>query len=395
MKYVLIIGDGMADYPVPELGGKTPLEAAHTPNFDFIASHGTGGLVQTIPEGMAPGSEIATLAIMGYDPRRYYTGRAPLEAASMGVELRPGQIGYRCNLITHENGLIKDYSAGHITTPEARQLITTLDEKLGSDLVRFHPGISYRHLTVFNHTSIVVKGFPPHDIMGRTVADHLPAGPGSEPLRRLMLDSQKILADHPVNRQRRVAGHDPATMIWFWGGGTAAQLPTLQERFGLSGAVISAVDLIRGIGRLAGCQVVEVPGITGYLDTNFTGKAASALKTLETVDFVLVHVEAPDEASHNGKLDDKLRAIESVDQQVVGTILAGLPRFKTYRVMVMPDHRTPVSVRTHTSEPIPFAIFDSRSNGPSGMRAFSESEAAKGKWQIAEGHKLIETFLSS
>jgi 2,3-bisphosphoglycerate-independent phosphoglycerate mutase len=371
MKYVLIIGDGMADYPVPELGGKTPLEAARTPNFDFIASHGTGGLVQTIPAGMAPGSEIATLSILGCDPQRYYTGRAPLEAASMGVALRPGQIGYRCNLITHENGLVKDYSAGHITTDEAREIIRTLDECLGSEKFRFYPGVSYRHLLVVTGATTVVKGTPPHDIIGRPIADHPLSGPESDGLRALMLTSQELLAGHPVNARRRAAGKDPATMIWLWGGGTAAQLPTLAERFGLSGAVISAVDLIKGIGRLVGCAVVDVPGITGYLDTNFAGKAAYALKALEKADFVLVHVEAPDEASHNGKLADKLAAIESVDRQVVGTILAGLPRFKEYRVMVLPDHRTPLSVRTHTAEPVPFAIYDSRRERPGRMRAFS------------------------
>jgi 2,3-bisphosphoglycerate-independent phosphoglycerate mutase len=394
MKYVVVVGDGMADYPMAELGEKTPLEAAHTPNMDFMASHGDGGLVRTIPPGMAPGSEVATLSILGYDPLQYYTGRAPLEAASIGVKIAPGEIGYRCNLITHEQGLVKDYSAGHITSEEARVLIEDIDQRLGTDAIRFYPGISYRHLMVIKNTGAAAQAFPPHDIMGRPVDTHLPSGPAGEVIKKLMLDSQELLAGHPVNKKRMAQGKNPATMIWLWGGGTATRLPALQEQFGVTGAVISAVDLIKGIGILAGCQIISVPGITGYLDTNYTGKAEYALRALHDVDFVFIHVEAPDEASHNGKLQDKLQAIEAVDQKVLGILLSGIKEFKDYKIMILPDHRTPLSLRTHTAEPVPFAIYSSRQKQAGPMQAFSEKAARKGTFQIEHGHTLLREFIN-
>ncbi|MCK5526010.1 MAG: cofactor-independent phosphoglycerate mutase, partial [Candidatus Latescibacteria bacterium] len=300
MKYAILIGDGMADYPIDELGGKTPLEAAHTPNMDRIARHGVGGLVRTIPEGKAPGSDVANLEILGYDSMRVLTGRAPLEAASMGIELAEHEVAFRCNLITVAEDRILDYSAGHITTKEGTQLIAEIQERLGSHRVRFYPGVSYRHLMVMRDGPERIETVPPHDVMGQRPEDHLPQGDSAAFIRGLMADSVAILKEAEVNRKRIAEGKLPATQIWLWGSGKAPRLPALKDRFGVTGGVISAVDLLKGIGISAGLRVIEVPGITGYLDTNYSGKAQYALWALKKLDFVYVHVEAPDEASHNG-----------------------------------------------------------------------------------------------
>lgn len=394
MKYAILIGDGMADYPIGELGGKTPLEAAHTPNMDRIARQGVGGLVRTIPKGKAPGSDVANLEILGYDSNRVLTGRAPLEAASMGIELRDDEVAFRCNLITVADGRILDYSAGHISTKEGRALIAQIQELLGSHRVRFYPGVAYRHLMVMRDGPERIRTVPPHDVMGQRAQDHLPQGDSAALIRGLMADSVAILKETEVNRKRIAMGELPATQIWLWGSGKALRLPALKDRFGVAGGVISAVDLLKGIGIAAGLRVIEVPGITGYLDTNYLGKAQYALSALEELDFVYVHVEAPDEASHNGSLEDKIRAIEDFDAKVVGPVLEGLQAFGAFRMMVLPDHRTPLSVRTHTPEPVPVAIYASDGE-PDGMQAFSEPEAERGSLQLETGDALIRRFFQS
>ncbi len=394
MKYAILIGDGMADYPMEELSGKTPLEVAHTPNMDGIARQGVGGWVRTIPQGKAPGSDVANLEILGYDSNRVLTGRAPLEAASMGIELADDEVAFRCNLITVAEGKILDYSAGHISTEEGAQLIAEIQERLGSHRVRFYPGVAYRHLMVMRHGPERLETVPPHDVMGKRPEEHLPQGDSAEFIRGLMAYSVEILKETEVNRKRIASGELPATQIWLWGSGKALRLPALKDRFGVEGGVISAVDLLKGIGISAGLRVIEVPGITGYLDTNYSAKAEYALSALDELDFGYVHVEAPDEASHNGSLKDKIRAIEDFDAKVVGPVLEGLRAFGDFRLMVLPDHRTPLCARTHTPEPVPVAIYTSDGE-PDNIRAFSESEAERGSLQLESGDALIRRFFQS
>lgn len=397
-KYLILLGDGMGDYPIPKLKGQTVLEFAHTPNMDFIAQHGIVGQVQTTPESLPPGSDVANLSILGYDPRLYYTGRAPFEAASIGVNLPPCDVAFRCNFVTLEDGKMRDFSAGHISTEEARPLIQELNAHLGSAEFEFFCGTSYRHLLVYRNGRDQMLCTPPHDISGQPVAPHLPRGEGAERLLNLMSRSQGLLKDHPVNRQRAAAGKLPVTSIWLWGHGRTPQLPSFQEKYGISGAIISAVDLLKGIGRILNLEVIEVPGATGYLDTNFVGKADYALAALQDHDFVYVHVEAPDEAGHNGDLKAKIQAIEDFDRLVVGTVLNKVSQFPSFRVMTLPDHLTPVSVRTHTREPVPVAIFPSKGQGDADKvtnrkRKFNEHDARSSGIFFPEGHKLIEFFL--
>jgi len=390
MKYIVLVGDGMADYPLEELNGKTPLQAARTPNMDFIASNGKNGVVRTVPRGMAPGSDVANLSILGYDPRKYYPGRGPLEAASMGVSLGKGEVAFRCNLVTVKNGVLIDYSAGHISSEEARTLIEYLDEKLDGN-ARFYPGVSYRHI-------LVLKGgedaacTPPHDIVGRSIEEYLPMDRDAEILRRLMHDSAHLLECHEVNEKRKREGKNPANMIWPWGPGRSPNMPSFEEKFGVRGSVIAAVDLIKGIGKCIGLKVIDVPGATGYLDTNYEGKADYALKSLANRDFCFVHVEAPDEAGHSGDMEAKIKAIENFDEKVVGRVLRGLKRYDKYRIMVLPDHPTPISIRTHTCDEVPFAIF-SPSDATDDVKAFDESSARKGALGAVEGKELMELFI--
>lgn len=399
MKYVVLLGDGMADEPMEELGGKTPLEAARTPNMDALAARGTLGMAETIPEGFHPGSDVANLSVFGYDPARCYSGRSPLEAASMGVELGPDDVAFRLNLVTltpHYGRLyMGDFSAGHISTAEARELIASLEEELGGGKFRFYPGVSYRHLMVWKGGRDALSFTPPHDISQQAIEGHLPQGEGAEELMQLMNASQLLFHNHPVNVRRADEGKPAANSIWLWGHGRAPRMETLQELFGLSGAVISAVDLIKGIGIYAGLEVINVPGATGYIDTNYRGKADAALKALETGDFVYLHVEAPDEAAHSGSLEDKLAAIESFDREVVGTVLEGIKRFDAWRVLVLPDHPTPVALKTHTDKPVPFALLGSEGEFAGGRRAasYSEAEAAGSGIVFENGHLLMAKLL--
>ncbi|MFA5093672.1 MAG: cofactor-independent phosphoglycerate mutase [Candidatus Omnitrophota bacterium] len=399
MKYILLVGDGMADYPVRELGNKTPLETAKIPNMDLLAKNGKVGLVNTVPKGFAPASDVANLSIIGYDPRKYYSGRGPLEAANMGIKLGPDDIAFRCNLVTIDNGLMADYSAGHITTEEASTLIKLLDKKLGSDKIKFYPGVSYRHLMIVSDASLKdtlmdLECIPPHDITGEAIKGRLPKGKGSEFLAKLMEDSKPVLSSHEINQVRIDLKENPANMIWLWGQGVDARMPRFKDLFGVEGSVISAVDLIKGIGKIIGLEVIEVPGATGYYDTNYQGKARYAVDSLERKDFVFVHVEAPDEAGHNGDLRAKINAIENFDRFVVGGILEKFSGRKDFRIMVLPDHFTPVTLRTHTREPVPFLMFGN-GIGANGAEGFSEASAKNSGISFPHGEELMRDFMAS
>ena len=396
MKYIVIVPDGMADYPVDELGNKTPLEVAHATNMDYLAKQGFCGLVQTIPNGMPPGSDVGNLALLGYDPKKYLTGRAALEAASMGIELAPDEIAFRCNLVTVENNKMSDYSAGHIPTKEASILIDSLNKEIGAGEFKFYPGKSYRHILVIKSHKInefkKIKTVPPHDIAGKDIKNYLPQGRQSEHLLRLMEHSKKIFADHSVNNVRLDLKENPATMIWLWGQGTRPQLPAFKEKYGISGAIISAVDLVTGIGRLAGLEVIDVPGATGYYDTNYAGKAEYALKALKNHDFVFIHIEAPDEAGHNGDAKAKMSCIEKIDREIVGAVINHFDGKDDVRIMVLPDHPTPVSLRTHTNNPVGFVI-SGKGISPNGVAEFNEKTTKEKGLKFKSGEELMEFFI--
>jgi len=408
IKYVVIVGDGMADYPIKDLQGKTPLMVSKTPHLDWMAKHGEVGLVKTVPVGFNPGSEIANLSIFGYDPVRYYTGRGPLEAASLGVDLRPDDIAFRCNLVTLQGlgseTIMEDYAAGHISDEEARKIIFDLNREIGTDEIQFYSGVSYRHLMTLkdgasNFPKLDTLGLtPPHDIIGKKISPYLPdmRGNGEGKVLSLMNESQQFLKHHPVNHTREAMGLRPANSIWLWGQGRSPRMVTLKARYGIDGYVISAVHLIKGIGILAGLEVLEVPGATGYFDTNYEGKAQYALNGLKAKDFVYLHVEAPDEAGHMGNLRLKIEAIEAFDEKIVGPVLKGLKAFERYKVLVLPDHPTPLSIRTHAGDPVPYVIY-SKGDGTEGAHgeAFDEQSAAKNRIFIERGFELIERFLRS
>ena len=394
MKYIILVGDGMADYPIAELDNRTPLEVARTPNMDFIARCGTLGRVKTIPDKMSASSDVANMSILGYSPEEYYTGRGPLEAANLGIELEDNDVAFRCNFITTSNDTLTDYSAGHITTKEASILINFLNQKLGTQEIKFYCGVSYRNLLVIKNAPaelLKVNCVPPHDITGKSISRHLPKGKGAEFLIRLMKESAKILAPHEINQVRIDLRENPGDMIWLWGQGKKPNLPLYKEKYNLSGSIISAVDLIKGLGKLLGLEVINVPGATGFYDTDYEGKAKAAIKALEDKDFVFVHVEAPDEAGHNGDLREKITAIERFDHFVVGKALATFKRKRNFRLLVLPDHPTPLSVRTHTPEPVPFGIFGRDVFG-SGFLGFSEKEGQKSDLFFKEGEELINYF---
>ncbi len=392
MKYIILLGDGMADYPLGELGGRTPLEAAKKPNIDSLARNGVGGFLQTIPSGMGAGSDVANLSILGYDPKSYYTGRGPLEAASMGVKLEKDEMAFRCNFITEKDGRIEDYSAGHITSEETKGLIDALNENF--DLGRFYRGVRYRNLFVIKSLQ-EVETTPPHDVLGGRISEHLVKPSKSKDVTRLnemILGSKSVLENHPINRKRVKEGRNPANMIWLWGQGVAPSIEPFSKSHGLKGAVISAVDLIKGIGIYAGLDLIEVPNATGLIDTNWEGKADSAIEALERVDMVYLHVEAIDEASHAGDAELKIRAIEEFDKRLVGRLLKNIDF--NCRIAVLPDHYTPISLKTHSSDPVPYIISTLDGEGD-GLRSYSEKEVQeRGSLGIREGHKFMEYFLT-
>ena len=397
MKYIVIVPDGMADLPLEELVDKTPLEAAHTQNMDFLARNGNVGMVKTIPDGMKPGSEIGNLSLLGYNPKKVFSGRAPLEAANMGIDLAEDEIAFRCNLVTALDKKMIDYSAGHIKDKEASLIIDTLNERMGEEGIRFYAGKSYRHIMVIKVRNIQeflnIKCTPPHDIMGKDIDRYLPQGAGSKILLRLMEQSQVILANHPVNNVRVDLKENPANMIWLWGQGTKPTLPSFQEKYGVAGGIISAVDLVNGIGRLAGLEIIKVPGITGYYDTNYFGKAEYALNALKSKDFVYIHIEAPDEAGHNGDARAKLESIEKIDREIIGTILTHFDAHADVRILVLPDHPTPVSLRTHTREPVGFVMFG-KGLPLDTVDTFNESTAKLKGLKYQSGEALMEVFMN-
>ena len=395
MKYAVLIGDGMADFPMDEFGGKTVLQKANTPNMDYITKNGRAGLARTVPDGMPPGSDVANMSILGYDPKKYYSGRAPLEAASMGIPLNDGDVAFRCNLITITDGIIEDYSAGHITSEEAKTLIEAVDSGLGTEKVRFYPGISYRHLMVASDdVGIDAECTPPHDVIGEAKSEYMPKGKDSELLCELTDASRTILEKHPVNSERVKAGKNPANYIWLWGQGYAPSFTKFEHLYGMTGSIISAVDLLKGIGIYAGLDVIDVPGATGYLDTNYSGKAEYALESLKNHDIVFVHVEAPDEAGHMGDVDAKIQAIEDFDKLVVGRILEyALESDEDITILVMPDHPTPISIKTHTSDPVPFAIYSTTEKNADGAATFDEVSAKQGSLGTVYAADLVQMLI--
>lgn len=389
----------MADRPIDEIDGLTVLQKAVTPNMDRLAVKGVIGMVRTIPVGMPPGSDVANLSIMGYDPAKYYTGRAPLEAASMGIPLEDSDVAFRCNLVTIEgdghSAVMKDHSSGHITTDEGRELLAAISAELRSEGIDFYPGVSYRHLMVWKNGKVAAECTPPHDILDRPVADYLPRGEGSELLRELMLRSVKILAAHPVNARRRSEGKGTATSIWLWGQGKKPAVPAYKEKYGIAGSLISAVDLTKGLGVCAGLRIINVPGATGWVDTNYAGKAEYAVNALQETDFVYIHLEAPDEAGHAGSLEHKIRAVEDLDALIIGPVLENaIKKYGDVRLLVMPDHATPIKERTHTSEPVPFIIYDSRTERNNVGATYDESIASRdGIMTVDNGHALMDYLI--
>ncbi|MFH1790734.1 MAG: cofactor-independent phosphoglycerate mutase [Candidatus Omnitrophota bacterium] len=399
MKYIMLVPDGMADRPIKELDGRTPLEAARTPNMDRIAKEGRVGRAITVPGGMEPASDVANLSILGYNPKKFYTGRGPLEAANMGVELGEFDVAFRCNLVTTSGDIMSDYSSGHISSKEAGTLIEHLNKHMGTDYLTFYPGVSYRHLAVLKpdikyKIELIKKCacVPPHNIMGKRVSKHMPKGKAAGILIDLMNESRPILEKHDVNKVRIDLNENPANMIWLWGQGGKPNLPGFYEKYSVTGSIISAVDLIKGIGKSIGLDPLDVPGATGYYDTDYEAKGRYAIDSLKEKDFVFVHVEAPDEAGHNADLRAKIAAIENFDSLILGRILRHFEGRSDYRIMLLPDHATPICMRTHSDEPVPFVIFG-KGIEPDEFEAFSEVEAAKSRLTFGKGWKLMDYLI--
>jgi len=399
MKYIVLLGDGMADEPMDELDGKTVLEYAKTPHMDTLAGVSEVGLAHTVPQGFSPGSDVANLSVFGYDPATCYSGRSPLEAASMGVELGPDDVAFRLNLvdIVHNYGKLymHDFTAGHISTPEARTLIKTLQEELGEDGIEFYPGVSYRHLMVWRKGKHLMKCTPPHDIINQSIEDKMPKGEGAEILIDLTTSAQMLLSNHPVNEKRIQEGKSIANSIWLWGQGKAPKMETYREKFAIDGSVVSAVDLIKGIGIYAGLDAIDVPGATGYVDTNYAGKVEAALQALQVKDFVYLHVEAPDEAGHSGNVAEKIKAIELFDEKIVGALLEQIADLGAYRILVMPDHPTPLHLRTHSMDPVPYILHDSAGayTNSTPVTAYSEKAAHASGVVCKAAHMLVPRLL--
>ncbi len=399
MKYIVVLGDGMADYPIDKFGAKTVLEAANKPNMDYMAARGEVGMVKTVLDGMKPGSDVANLSVMGYDTRKFYSGRSPLEAASIGVKLKDNDVTFRANLVTlsdeenYKDKTMMDYSAGEISTEEAKELIEAVEKELCTDIIHFYAGVSYRHLLVWEGGSTNVKLTPPHDISDKKITDFLPKGAGADKLLELMEKSEKILREHPVNKKRIKEGKNPATSIWIWGEGTKPQLESFEKLYGLKGSVISAVDLIKGIAICAEMNSIDVEGANGNYDTNYEGKANAALNALKNgSDFVYIHLEGPDECGHQGNADNKKLAVERIDKKIIGFLrkeLDGTP----YKMLILPDHPTPVKIKTHVSDPIPYIIYNSIDEKESGVESYTEKNAESTGVFVELGHELMKHFL--
>ena len=397
----------MGDLRVGEAGATTPLEAAPTPHFDRVAGCGRLGLIHTIPAGFPPGSDVGNLSLFGYDPARYYTGRSPLEAAAMGVKLGADDIAFRMNLVSllessgdagGESGgeaVMGDYSSGHIDSESATRIVRDIDGQLADESFQFFPGVSYRHLMVWRKGLEGMRTTPPHDILGQPVAAHLPTGEGAGQLNRIMEASRELIARHPVNAERKAAGETQVSQAWLWGQGKAPSMPDFASMHGIKGACISAVDLVRGVAVYAGFSIIKVPGATGYIDTDYQAKGEYALKALETHDLVFIHIEAPDESGHMGSREEKIKAIASIDREIVGPLLEKLPALGPFRFCITSDHATPVSLRTHTPDPVPFALASSSQLAGTASRKYGEAEAAAGGDVIAAGHTLIDHLLEA
>jgi 2,3-bisphosphoglycerate-independent phosphoglycerate mutase len=393
-KYVIIVPDGAADEPLEQFGNKTVLDVAEKPNIDEISKLGRQGLVRTIPPDMEAGSDVAQMSLLGYDPRQYYPGRAPIEAAARNIKLGIDEWVFRCNLVTIADGKMADHSAGHISTVEAEKLIEELNSQFGNEKIRFYSGISYRHLVVFKGFDFAVQTYPPHDYIGTAIEKILPRGKGAEVLIDLMARSQQLFANHDINKVRRDLGENQVSSIWLWGQGKRAVVERFEKRFGLKGAAICAVDLVRGLSMLVGFDVIDVPGATGFIDTNYRGKGSAAIEALKKYDLVFVHIEAPDEAGHNGNAAMKKKAIEEIDKHIVGPVFEAIKKYESWRILVMPDHPTPVRTCAHSAQPVPFAIAGSDVRGIVDV-GFSESNAAKSGLKIENGFELMEYFLKS
>ncbi|MEI3163845.1 MAG: cofactor-independent phosphoglycerate mutase [Lachnospirales bacterium] len=400
MKYLVLLCDGMADYPVPELGNKTPMGASNTPNMDKLAEKSVIGLVKTVQDNMKPGSDVANLSVLGYDPQVYYTGRSPLEAGSIGIDMKDTDVSFRCNLVTlsdeanYEDKTILDYCADDISTEEAKELVEYLEKNLGNEEFKLYSGVSYRHCLIWNNGTMEVGTLtPPHDITGKPIKEYIPTHPNAQKLYDLMVKSYDLLKDHPVNKAREARGLKPANSMWLWGEGVRASLTPFTEKYGLKGSMISAVDLLKGIGKFSGMNVVHVPGATGYMDTNFEGKAEAAIKEFENgQDLVYVHVEAPDECGHRYEIENKKKSLEIIDEKILGPVLKALDKYDDYKVLIMPDHATPLSLRTHTNDPIPFLIY--KKSNPTVGGKFTEEGAKESGIFIENGYKIMEYFIN-
>ena len=399
MKYLVMLCDGMADYPIDALDGKTPLEAAETPCMDKLAETAKVGLVKTVADGMKPGSDVANLSVLGYDPKIYYTGRSPLEAGSIGIDMKKTDVSLRCNLVTvtdepeYSDKTIVDYCADDISTEEAAILIKYLAENLDNDEFKFYSGVSYRHCLIWNNGTLDIGTItPPHDITGKPVKNYVPAHPNAAKLYDLMKKSYDLLKDHPINKAREERGLRPANSIWLWGEGVRANLDDFKGKYGLNGSMISAVDLLKGIGKFSNMRVVNVEGATGYIDTNFEGKAKAAIDEFKNgQDFVYIHVEAPDECGHRNEMENKVKSISLIDKLILTPVIAELEKMGDFKVLVTPDHATPLSLRTHTNDPIPFFIYDSRKK-ENGVKGFCEKTAKETGFHIENGFTIMSEF---
>jgi len=402
MKYVVVLYDGMADYPVPALGGKTPMMCAKKPNMDFLAQRGEVGLIRTVAPGLKPGSDVANMSVMGFDPKKFYTGRSPLEAASIGIDMAPTDVSLRTNLVTlseddlpYEEKTILDYCADDISTEEAEILVRYIEENLGTEEFTFYPGVSYRHCLIWkNGTTDLGKMTPPHDITGKVITEHLSDSENAKPLLALMKKSYELLKDHPVNIERKKNGKRPANSIWLWGEGTRPAFDSFENIYGKKGGVVSAVDLLKGLGFCAKMEVADVEGATGYIDTNFEGKAQAGLDLLEKgCDMVYIHFEAPDECGHRNEPENKVRSIELIDERVLPILFEGLKQYDDYKIMILPDHPTPIVTRTHASDPVPYLIYHKNGETESGVASLDEESAKTTGNFIEEGCTVMAHFL--
>lgn len=401
MKTLVLLCDGMADYPVKELGNKTPMGASVTPNMDKLAKKSYMGLVKTVADNMKPGSDVANLAVLGYDPQIYYSGRSPLEAGSIGIDMKPTDVSFRCNLVTlsdevdYADKTILDYCADDISTAEAREIVKTLAEHFNNDEFQLYSGVSYRHCLIWNNgTTDVGTLTPPHDITGKPIKDYIPSHPNAKKLYDMMVESYDVLKDHPVNKAREARGLRPANSMWLWGEGTRKALMPFEEKYGLKGSIISAVDLLKGIGKFSGMNVVNVEGATGYIDTNFEGKASAAIQEFKNgQDFVYIHVEAPDECGHRHEIENKKRSLELIDEKILGPVLNALEEYDDYKVLIMPDHATPLELRTHTNDPIPFLMYHKKGE-VKGKDEFTEQTCKETGVYIEDGHNILSIFLA-